>query len=129
MIYFLLYLFLEIAISIPAFGALGIFGTFFEILFSAFLGVIFLQTSSVGMAESMQALRQNKISPSVFTNISLLSILGAFLLIIPGVFTDILGLVFRLSFLWTYLAKNTPQGPQKSKFEDDVIDVEVIEHN
>ncbi len=126
--YFLVYLFLEIAVSVPVFGHLGVLGTFLEIITSAMLGVFILQNSSYTLSESFNALRQNKISPFAFQSISLLTILGAILLIIPGVLTDILGILFQFSFVGTWFSKkNTKQNQDIDATYEDVIDVEIIE--
>ncbi len=129
--YFLAYLFLEIAVSIPAFSYFGVLGTFGEILASALLGVFLLQNSSYTLSESFNALRQNQISLSAFKSISLLTIIGAFMLIVPGVLTDILGILFQFSIVGTYIAKlnknNTTSHANNRDYEGDIIDVEVIE--
>ncbi len=131
--YFLIYIFLEIAVSIPAFGELGVLGTFLEIIGSAILGVFLLQNTSYTLMESFNSLRENKISINAFKNISSLTLLGGFLLIIPGVLTDILGIVFQFSGLMSAFSvkfnkDNNIQENRSEKYED-VIDVEVIEHS
>ncbi len=138
MFYFLAYLLLELAVTVPAFSNLGVLGSFFEIIFSALLGFFLITNSSYTLSESFSALRENKISPFMFQSITLLSILGAILLILPGVFTDILGILFQFGFISTIIAKltnkntnnNTQNFTQNERREDeDIIDVEVIEHS
>lgn len=133
MIYFLIYLFLEIAVSIPVFSALGILGTFAEILLSAFIGFFLLANSSYTLRESFGALRDGSISPFAFQSISLMTIFGAFMLIIPGVFTDILGILLQFGFIATvisgYVVKKDKNNEIRRGENEDIIDVEVIEHS
>jgi len=61
--------------------------------------------------------------------LNLFSMLGAILLILPGFFSDILGILLQFSFFGTLFAKKILH--LKSKKRDfknsDVIDVEIIE--
>ncbi len=130
--FFLAYLFLEICVSIPVFARLGVLGTFFEIIFSAFLGFFFLTNSSYTLSQSFGALKENKISTSTFTNISFMTILGAIFLIIPGILTDIIGILFQFGFVLSFISRygNKEQDIKDNKYdEDDIIDVEIIEHH
>jgi len=51
---------------------------------------------------------------------------GAILLIIPGVFTDIIGLLMQFDTFGSMVAKKTM--PKKDIVDDDIIDVEIIEN-
>ncbi len=129
MIYFLVYLFLEISVSIPVFSSLGVLGTFGEIILSAFLGLFLMSNSHYTLGESFNALRENKISPMMFQSISLLSVLGSILLVFPGVLTDIVGILFQFGFIATLVAKFSKNDNKDFKNQDDIIDVEVIEQS
>ncbi len=132
--FFLLYLFLEIAISVPAFSALGILGTFAEIIGSAFVGIVMLTNTRYTIGESLNALRGGNISPAAFQTLNIMTILGALFLIIPGVFTDILGLLMQFGFASTLVSSkiikkdnNTYNTYEKRSDDEDIIDVEVID--
>lgn len=128
--FFLIYLFLEIAVSIPAFSYLGVFGTFIEILASAFVGFFILANAQSSFAQSFSYIQQRNLSMQAFQTMNIMSLLGAFLLIIPGVMTDIFGVLMQFglisSFASSYFVK---QDEQKSGVDGDIIDVEVIEQN
>jgi 2-isopropylmalate synthase/UPF0716 protein FxsA len=62
--------------------------------------------------------------------------LGSILLIIPGFFTDIIGILLQFEFVGVFIAnkfikKETTYNNDEfntQKGDDDVIDVEIIEH-
>lgn len=130
--YFLVYLFIEIAISISVFSSIGIFGTFIEIVVSAFIGIALLANSRYTLFESLHALKHQNISSATFGLLNIMSVLGAIFLILPGMFSDILGILMQFGILLplikNYVTKNNEQYQDKNN-EDDIIDVEVIENN
>ncbi len=67
-----------------------------------------------------------------FQNASTAYLLGAILLIIPGVLTDFLGLLSLSYTLYLqFVAKITPEQTKfdKNKGDDNVIDVEIIDEH
>jgi len=130
MIYFLVYLFVEIFVSYEFTKIFTPFGMFLEILASAVFGMMLIRTLNFSLAESMQRMMHREISQEEFISIGMFKFVGAILLVVPGVFTDILGLLMQFDVFGSMVAKKflTPkQTYQKDPFEDDIIDVEIIE--
>jgi len=137
LIYFILYIFLEVMISTNISSAIGGFATFGEIIISAMIGFSLIANFRYTFFESLSALNNRAISIEEFQKLNAFSLLGAILLILPGFFSDILGLLLQFSFFATLFAKKVLHVNKNNKYEnfndkgidDDVIDVEVIEHN
>jgi len=140
MIYFVVYLFLEVLISVNISSSIGGLMTFFEILFSAFVGVSILINFRKTLFENMRAVSYNCIDLEQFQRLNLFTLFGAILLILPGFLTDIFGLVMQFSaltsiFVNRYNVKsgncNTNYGDYQNniKKDSDVIDVEIINDN
>ena len=132
MIYFLIYLFLEVVVSVNIASKIGGVATFIELILSAMSGIILLSNSRFTVFESMRSLANGEITMEEFQKLNLFSILGAILLIIPGFFSDILGLLLQFSFFGTLFAKKILHLKRKKGMqneESDVIDVEIIEEH
>ncbi|HIP55138.1 MAG TPA: FxsA family protein [Sulfurimonas autotrophica] len=139
MIYFLLYLFLEVLVSVEVSSAIGGLATFFEIVLSAFLGVAILVNFRKTLIENLTAVSYNCIDLEQFQKLNLFTLIGAILLIIPGFLTDILGTFMQFSVITSMIVNryNVKSGKCNSSFEEqnnipkdsDVIDVEIIEHD
>jgi UPF0716 family protein affecting phage T7 exclusion len=130
-IYFLVYLFLEILFSYEFAKIFTPFGLFLEVIFSAFVGVSILRTLQFSIFEDMQRVLRREISEEEFLTAGMFKFIGAILLIIPGVFSDMLGILFlfepfarwvgrKLFWQKTYFYHNQHK-------DDDIIDVEIIE--
>lgn len=141
MIYFLIYLFLEVLISVNISSAIGGLATFFEILLSAFLGFSILINFRNTLFENMKAVSYSCIDLREFQRLNLFTLFGAILLILPGFLTDIIGVALQFSVITSMIVNRydvRSKSCNTSVFEDekifkkdsqDVIDVEVIEHN
>lgn len=141
MIYFLIYLFLEVLISVNISSAIGGLATFFEILLSAFLGISILINFRNTLFENMKAVSYSCIDLREFQRLNLFTLFGAILLILPGFLTDIIGVALQFSVITSMIVNRydvRSKSCNTSVFEDekifkkdsqDVIDVEVIEHN
>jgi len=137
--YFLIYLFLEVLVSVKISSAIGGLNTFFEIIFSAFLGVYILANFKSTLVENLQAVANRSIDLAEFQKLNLFSLIGAILLIIPGFMTDILGVLLQFGVITTMFVNrfgvksdscNTSfEEENLYKKDSDVIDVEIIEHN
>ncbi|MCH9814569.1 MAG: FxsA family protein [Epsilonproteobacteria bacterium] len=129
--YLLLYLFIEVLVSVEIAGRLGGLLTFGEIILSAIIGFFLLTNFRYTLSKSMTAMTSGQISVQDFQKMSLFTLIGAVLLIIPGFFSDILGVLFQFSFFGTLFAtkvlnlKNKKNNYREGK--DDAIDVEVID--
>lgn len=82
----------------------------------------------IQMMATMQALANGEISVEEFESMNLYILLGAILLIIPGFFTDILGILLQFGVFSRFIARKIFKLKSKRDMEDsDVIDVEIIE--
>ena len=140
MLYFILYLFLEVLVSVEISSAIGGLATFFEILLTAFIGISILVNFRKTLVENMTAVSYNCIDLEQFQRLNLFTLIGAILLIIPGFLTDIVGILLQFSAFTSMIVNryNVKSGQCNTSFEDeninikrdsDVIDVEIIEHN
>ena len=140
MLYFIVYLFLEVLVSVNIASAIGGLATFFEILLSAFIGISILMNFRSTLAENMRAVSFSCIDLEEFQRLNLFTLIGAILLILPGFLTDIIGILLQFSVFTSMLVNryNVKSGSCNTPFEgeninhkkdDDVIDVEIIEHN
>jgi len=132
LIYFLVYLFLEILFSYEFAKIFTPLGLFLEVLLTAFASIAILRTLNFSMAESMARVMRREISQEEFISIGLFKTIGAILLFVPGVFSDIIGLLlmfepFARWFARNVLHKNTKSRSFHSYSDDDIIDVEIIE--
>jgi len=134
--YFLVYLLLEVLVSVNISSQIGAFTTFLEIVFSAVVGFMLLGNFRNTFAESMRAMQNRTISIQEFQKLNAFTLLGALLLIIPGFFSDIVGLFLQFGFFATLFAKKVLhvkdnidiEDIQHTRKEDDeIIDVEVID--
>ena len=148
MVYFLLYLFLEVMISSSIAGSIGGLNTFFEILISAVFGIFLLKNFKYSLSENINKARNGQITQEEFIKTNVGRAIGAVLLIVPGFFTDILGLVLQFGFLTMLFSKifkfkspnKTSQYPNNFGYSqpnsnntnykrgnDEIIDVEIID--
>ena len=105
MVYFLLYILLETLTTVNIASKIGGFATFLEIVFSAIIGLFLLTNFRYTLANNMMMLFSKEISIEEFQKLSIFSFLGAVLLIIPGFFSDILGVLLQFSSIGTFFAK------------------------
>ena len=159
MVYALIYLFLEVMITTAIASSIGGLLTFTEIILSAVFGIFLLKNFKYSLSVNIQELTRGQLSQGDFIKNNMAKAMGAILLIIPGFFTDILGLLLQfgiLTFMLTKLFSFKPamqtngfsvdpnmnttnntfytqsQFTHKEKgdnYEDDIIDVEIIESN
>lgn len=128
MIYFLVYLFLEVLVSVSISSSIGVLATFFELLLSALVGFIILINFRATLQQNFASLMSRNIGVAEFEKLNLFTILGAFLLILPGFLSDIIGILLQFSVVGKMFVNRYNIKSYKSKQKDsDVIDVEVIE--
>ncbi len=136
MIYFLIYLFLEVVISVNIASAIGGVWTFVELIASAMAGLAILANFRGTLAENIQALNQARIDPAEFQQLNLFTILGAILLIVPGFLTDIIGILLQFGVVTKmlvnrFVAKSHTDSTSYThttsiQKDEHVIDVEII---
>jgi len=148
LVYFLIYLFIEVMLSSTIAGSIGGLSTFFEILISAIVGIVILQNFKYSLVESISKARSGQITQEEFIKTNVGRAIGAILLIVPGFFTDIIGVLLQFGILTMMFSKifsfkpttnysqtnfeynsssNNSQYTKGSK--DEIIDVEIIDDN
>jgi len=148
MLYFLIYLFLEITISVEISSEIGGLWTFIEIVLSAFIGISMLRNFKFTLRDKLQSLYNGEIAKEDFVKLNLISIIGVILITIPGFFTDILGVLLQFNFFALFITdmflknrgsnnvyyKNENFNNMNNNFnnlggkkDEEIIDVEVID--
>lgn len=134
MIYFFIYLFIEVLVSVQIASYLGGIGTFIEIMLSGFIGIALLANVKSTMMESFKAMSNNCISMKEFQELNIFALLGAVLLILPGLLSDMIGVLMQFSvftglIISRYQGRNggcSTHNQTQSKGESNVIDVEIV---
>ena len=141
MLYFLVYIFLEVIISVNISSAVGGLVTFLEIIISGFIGVSLLMNFKSNFRENLNAVSYDCMNLKQFQNLNLFTFIGAIFMVLPGFFTDILGALMQFSIFTTMLVNsyNVKFAKCKTNFdtyqtnnikkESNVIDVEIINDN
>jgi UPF0716 family protein affecting phage T7 exclusion len=136
MIYFLIYLFIEVLVTIEIASQIGGLATFFEIVGSAFLGIFILMNFRHALAENLAALRTRQIDMQGFSNRNMMGLFGAILLILPGILGDLIGVLMQFSlfsalivnrFSRKYDVPNDQNFYTSPRKDDHVIDAEIID--
>ena len=130
----LFFLLLELMVTISLAGKFGVLNTFFEIVLSGLLGVVILMNFKKVFMESLVAVMNLQVSLKQIIAGNFLALVGAVLLIIPGFLTDFIGLLLQIGYIKNIFVTRmkAPQKQEKNythKGDNDVIDVEIIEHN
>jgi 2-isopropylmalate synthase/UPF0716 protein FxsA len=101
----LIYLFLEVIITISIASEIGGILTFVEILASAFIGLVLLKTFKNTLALNIKDLTNGTISQGDFIKHNMGKVVGAILLIVPGFLTDMFGVLLQFGLLTMMLTK------------------------
>jgi len=127
------YFFIELYVSLKTGENIGFLWSVIWIMGSFMLGMALLQKSQQTMMGNMQAMRQGKLDMRKFQNAGMSYFVGAILLMIPGVFSDFLGLLSLFyTFYLQFVAKITPEQTNTNfnpQGDDNVIDVEIIDEH
>lgn len=151
MVYFILYLFLEVMISAEIAGMIGGLNTFLEVIISAFIGILILKNFHFSLLDSIKEASMGEISQEEFIKTNVGKGIGALLMIVPGFFTDIIGLLLQFGFLTMIFSKifsfktptktngystsfdasqpNLNNTTYKGGKNNEIIDVEIIDDN
>ena len=129
------YLFVEVMITTAVASEIGGVWMFAEVLGTAALGIMMLtglrqHIATLGADLMARRLNENEVVAS-----SVFRLLGAFLLLLPGVVTDALGLALQVPFLGRRLLRRfyhaQPQPKPKPRNEGgshgEIIDVEIVD--
>lgn len=130
---------------------IGGLNTFFEIIVSAIIGIYLLQNFKFSLQESIQKAQTGQITQEEFIKTNVGRAIGAVLLIIPGFFTDIIGIALQFGFLTVFFSKifkfkkkddnfthqssyqythtsfNNTTYKKKENSDEEIIDVEVVD--
>ena len=124
---------IELYLSLKTGEEIGFFWSVIWIILSFMLGMMLLQKSSQTMRGNMQSMRQGKLDMRRFQNASMSYFIGAVLLMIPGVFSDFLGVIALGYTLYLQFVAIITPGHTNNNFkkqgDDNVIDVEIIDEH
>ena len=132
MIFILGYFIIEFLVSIKFGMAVGFGWSVVWVLLTSLVGVALLRLSPYAIADSFQKIGFEKFNIISAQNAAISYVLGAILLIIPGIFSDFLGILLLGYTIYLRLFAKMPNVEQKynkNKGDDNVIDVEIIDTN
>jgi len=128
--YFLIELYFSLAVG----SSIGFLNSVIWILLSFVVGMGLLKNAHLSILKNMQSVSLGKLNAKSFHDASTSYFLGAILLIIPGVFSDFLGLIALIYTMFLQLGGTIPPIKNRTniknsnkKGDDNVIDVEIIE--
>ena len=133
MIFALLLFFAELFVSLKVGIAIGYGWSVVWILATMVIGGLLLRLSPYALMSNFQTFNFGQFDLRDVHNASMAYLLGAILLIVPGVLTDLIGigLLAYTLYLHTFATIRPKQKPQNydpfDKGEEDVIDVEIID--
>jgi len=134
-------------------GSIGGLNTFFAIIITAIIGISILKNFKYSLMENIQKARSGQITQEEFIKTNVGRAIGALFLILPGFFTDIIGVLLQFGLLVSIFSKiftfkkpnQTSQYPNNFQYgqttvnstkfnntnykgeKDEIIDVEVID--
>ena len=138
MMYFLVYLFLEVMLTSEFITLFGGFIFFLEIVLSAIVGGFLIINFQYAIGEKLYSLIKSELDGSDVVATGVVSLVGAIFLIIPGVLTDIMGILMQFEFIAIFVKniaikrgyiriKTDNSKKEKRSSIDEVIDVELVE--
>jgi len=128
MIFILGYFIIELLASIKFGITVGFGWSALWVIATSVLGGILLRLSPYAVMDSFQSIGLKKFNLISAQNAAISYVVGAILLIIPGIFSDFLGVCLLLYTIYLRLfAKISPTQKNHKKGDDDVIDVEIID--
>ena len=134
MVYLIPFFFIELYMSLSVGENIGFLWSVIWIIGSFTLGMGLIQNGAITMKKSMASMSAGKLNMKSFHDSATSYFLGALLLMIPGVFTDILGIISLLYTFYLQIGGTIPSSKNKTNInninkqgDEDVIDVEIIE--
>ena len=133
-IYFLFFLFIEVMTSSYFIDMVGGFIFFLEIIGSAFVGIFLLANFKFALSEQIMKMVNRDIDFKDMVSNSIFSLMGGIFLIIPGIFTDVVGILMQFEFFIFVINKlffkeiivKSSTKTKNDNQEGEIIDVEVI---
>ncbi len=124
------YFIIELLASIKFGITIGFGWSAVWVIGTSILGVFLLRLSPYAIMDSFQKIAFERFDILSAQNAAISYILGAILLIIPGIFSDILGILLLCYTIYLRLFAKIPHNKHKfNKGDDNVIDVEIIDNN
>ncbi len=125
------FLIAELILSLKVIESIGALWSLVWIIGSIMVGVILLKNSQNALFGSLSAVSKGKWDLNNLQNAGAAYMIGALLLIIPGILSDIFGIIALCYVLYlSFIAKIRPEKTNFThKGDNDVIDVEVIDHD
>jgi len=138
MIYLLLFFLLELFFSLQVGVQIGFLWSVIWIFSTFIVGMGLIKNAHLTIIGNMQSLKEGKLNMKSFHDSATSYFIGAILLMLPGVFSDILGLIALLYTFYLQLGGTISRSKDKTNInyknnytntqgDDDVIDVEIIE--
>ena len=134
MIYVLMFLIFELFLSLEVGSGIGFLWSVIWIVSTFIIGMGLIQNAHTTIKGNMKNLAEGKLNMKTFHDSATSYFLGAILLMVPGVFSDILGLIALLYTFYLQLGGTMTSSKNKTNInninkqgDDDVIDVEIIE--
>jgi len=121
---------IEIILFIEIGSILGSFNTILLIFLSAFLGIYLIKHGSISYAHEIQSKIMQGIRPDADILAGILIFLSGILLVLPGFFTDIFGLLLILKPIQSIIASRYAQNtlrPKAAKKKSKIIDADYKE--
>ena len=127
--YFLLELYFSLAVG----SKIGFLGSVIWIVITFIIGMGLLKNAHLSFLNGFNSLSSGKLNLDTFHNSATSYFLGAILLIIPGVFSDFLGVILLIYSLFLQMGgiisyKDNKLNKSDKKNSDDIIDVEIIDY-
>lgn len=125
---FFFYLFIELIGVLYVANRWGVFGMFAEVIVSAFIGVLVLINTQASISDTLGGLRQSRVGAKDFIRGNFAKVFGGILLVLPGVFCDIFGVIILINAY--FILKNSHDGPYPPRSqhqEEEIIDIEVVQ--
>jgi len=124
------YFILELLASIKMGMTIGFGWSVVWVMATSFLGVFLLRLSPFAIMNTINHIGFKKFDMFSAQNAAISYILGAILLIIPGIVSDILGIILLGYTIYLRIFAKMPSERKNfnsNKGDDDVIDVEIID--
>ncbi|HGZ70202.1 MAG TPA: FxsA family protein [Nitratifractor sp.] len=127
MLFLLGYFIIELLASIKLGITIGFGWSVVWVVATSIIGSILLRLSPYAIMDSFNTIAMKRFNVLNAQNAAISYVLGAILLIIPGVFSDILGIILLGYTIYLRLFTTIPKNKQFKEGDDDVIDVEIID--
>ncbi len=130
--FLVIFFFAELFVSIKVGITIGFFWSVVWILVSMFVGITLLRLSPYALSFGFENFTVGKFDLNLLNSSSIAYFLGAILLIIPGVLSDVMGLFLLFWVLYLHLFVKISNKDRYSNFENfkgdnNVIDTEIID--